>query len=113
MRAGAFTNDVRLVIDARAGGVCEMCGRCRIEQWHHRRARGMGSTKRPSTALPSNGLGLCAEDHHWVEVNRAEATRLGFLCRQSWEPRDVAVWIGGRFVLLTDDGRYDELPEEA
>lgn len=113
MRAGAFTNDVRMVIDARAGGVCEICRLAPIQQHHHRRARGAGGTRRPSTAMPSNGLGLCAADHALVESNRAEATRLGYLVRQSWEPRDVAVYIGGRFVLLTDDGQYEELPPEA
>lgn len=111
--AGEFTNDVRMVIDARAGGLCEICRVAPVEQFHHRRARGMGGTKRRATALPSNGLGLCAQCHYWVEANRRESLRLGYLCRQEQEPSAVAVLLDGRFVFLTDTGDYEDPPEEA
>lgn len=111
--AGEFTNDVRMVIDARAGGLCEICRVAPIEQFHHRRARGMGGTKRSSTALPSNGLGLCEGCHRWVESNRRESLRLGYLCRQEQEPSRVAAFINRAFVFLTDAGHYEDPPEEA
>ncbi|OZE35646.1 hypothetical protein CH259_16600 [Rhodococcus sp. 05-2254-4] len=113
MRAGAFTNDTRLIIEARAMGVCEICMNAPIQQFHHRRPRGSGGTRRPETAYPSNGLALCSPCHATVESNRDESYRLGYLVRQQHDPEDVAVWIGGRFVMLTDSGLCKELPEEA
>lgn len=113
MKAGAFSPTTREQVSARAHYMCERCRLKPGEQWHHRRARGAGGTKRPETAFASNGLFVCAACHAWIESNRSESQRLGYLVRQSMDPRDVAVWIGDRFVFFTDDGGIGELPEEA
>lgn len=113
MRAGAFTAATRALICERAGGRCERCQVAPVEAIHHRRPRGSGGSRRESTALASNGVAICNACHNWAESHREEATRKGWLVRQSWEPRDVAVFVGGRWVMLSDDGGYVELPPEA
>lgn len=111
----AFTKPVEALILARANNACERCGRAnrgeRGRDWsiHHRRPRGMGGTKRPSTA--SVGVVLCGSGvtgcHGWVESHRVDATDLGWLVSKLGRdhPRDVQV-ITARFgyVFLDDEG---------
>lgn len=113
MSAGAFTPITRGKIAARAGDRCERCRSAGIEQYHHRRPRAMGGSKRPSTASAANGLALCAPCHGWIESNRDEAGRLGYLVSQSWEPADVSVFRDGQWVFFDDQGGVSLLPEEA
>ena len=74
--------DARDAVFERAQGRCEALvsascsGRC--EQVHHKRGRGGDD---PHDL--GNLLGVCAPCHEWVETNRAEAYRLGFLVRRN------------------------------
>lgn len=113
MSAGAFSPETKLIITARAMGMCEICRTAAIEQFHHRRPRGAGGTKRPETAWPSNGLALCSPCHTEVESQRKESLRLGYLVSQHWNPADVAVFLGGRFVMFTKHGGIESPPPEA
>ena len=102
--------DTQLRVQARFGGRCARCGRDGV-YIHHRRARGMGGTKRPEINLPSNLLFLCGTGttfcHGWIEHNRAEARVNGWLLRSGDDPCKVAVLLwDGRRVLLDDDGGW-------
>ncbi|MBM4558238.1 HNH endonuclease [Rhodococcus hoagii] len=96
--------DVVDLVLARCEGVCEICGQARFEQLHHRRARGMGGTRRESTNTASALLALCQPCHALVESQRLEALDAGWLVSQAAEPRNVAVTRRGRTVLLDDFG---------
>lgn len=99
-----FSSQVRAVIIERSDGWCECCGLKRGAEVHHRRARGMGSTKRPETNEPSNGLWLCGDDHRHIESHRAEAIENGWLVPQHQDPRDIPVLYRGTPVFLDDRG---------
>lgn len=99
-----FTAETSALITARSGGVCEMCGEDPAVQKHHRRARGMGGTRRPQSASPANALDLCRDCHHFTEVYRRLARLLGWLVPQHADPAVVPVVYRGERVLLTDDG---------
>ncbi|MDG3012172.1 HNH endonuclease [Rhodococcus sp. D2-41] len=93
---------------ARSGGDCEVIAgpACLLtaHQIHHRRARGMGGTKRDSTNFPSGLLHVCWVCHAHIESNRERALRAGWLVSQNDEPAHVPVRWRGRQVLLTDLG---------
>lgn len=108
MRKTGFPQEVRELLFVRSGGVCERCGGAEATQAHHRRPRGMGSTKRPETNRPSNALMLCQPCHTWVETtgrSNGESYRKGILVRQSHEPASVPVhYRGGAAVYLGESG---------
>ena len=100
-RSSAFSESVRLLIDARAKGICELCGmRVTSPQYHHRRPRGIGGTKRVETGQAQNALLLHQKCHARVESNRLEAYESGWLVGQSSDPgaAPVKLW-DGWFVL--------------
>lgn len=99
-----FSPAVRRIITVREDGWCARCGNERGTQIHHRRCRGMGSTKRPETNQASNGLLLCSGCHLRTESHRAEAYEYGWLVRQSENPRDIPVLYRGTLVILDDLG---------
>lgn len=112
-RNTGFSPAVRQQLEQRSGGVCEICGHLAGEQAHHRRPRGMGSTKRPETNLPSNGLMLCGACHLVVETNRTESYRKGHLVQQHWLPTEVPVrYRDGQVYLLANDGGMSLYAEE-
>jgi hypothetical protein len=110
---GAFDADTRELAASRAGFLCELCGVNRIEQFHHRRPRGAGGGRSPETSSVSNCLPLCMADHALVESNRTWAMQCGYLVSQFHNPSEVAAKINGRFVFLTTDGGYGEVPDVA
>lgn len=120
---------VRRTVLERSGGWCERCGTALHDghQWiaphsiHHRRARGMGGTTDPVTNTVVNLLLLCGTGttgcHGWVESNRLEAIRDGYLLAQSDDPGYVPVVIAPpafmsappTLMYLTTDGGYQEV----
>jgi 5-methylcytosine-specific restriction protein A len=105
VRATGFSVVVKALIRDRAAGCCEVCGFYSSDcVAHHRRARGMGSTKRPETNLPSNALWVCALDHNRIESHRSAALDNGWLVHQGANPGDVPVLRRGVWCLLLDDG---------
>lgn len=103
-----FSSRVRAVIIERSDGWCECCGLKRGAEVHHRRARGMGSTKRPETNQPSNGLFLCPECHRRAESHRTSALAFGWLVPQHRDPRDIPVLYRGTPVFLDDHGNMHD-----
>lgn len=105
-RTGPSAKTRRLVFE-RASYRCERCGRGDGRfAIHHRRPRGMGGSKSPTTNSLSNLLLLCGSGttgcHGLTESRRAEAIDLGYLVPQSQDPATVPVLLRGRWVLLGD-----------
>lgn len=104
-RLTGFSAEVKAIIFDRADGRCEICGAAFSDmQYHHRRPRGMGGTRRADTNTASAGLYLCGQDHRTVEAYRMQALDNGWLVKQSQFPTDVPVLRRGVFVLLRDNG---------
>lgn len=99
--SSAFSKSVRSIIDERARGCCELCGMpVESPQYHHRRPRGIGGTKRVETGQAQNALLLHQKCHTRVESNRLEAYESGWLVAQNADPGDVPVRLwDGWFVL--------------
>ena len=123
MNAAFTPKTVRLVFYIRDEESCTRCGQGlrwedRGHGWsmHHRRPRGMGGSKDPALALPSNALTLCGSGvtgcHGWVETNRDEALEQGFLVSRYGTPEDIPVLYRGELRFLTSWGstvRVDEV----
>ena len=84
----------------------------------HRRARGMGGTRRPDTNEPQSLILLCGSAttgcHGWVESNRTAALSNGWAVKSNSNPLQVPVlhWQRG-LIFLTADGGYPSAGEEA
>lgn len=110
---------VRKVCWKRDAGRCVKCGATLWPSYslHHRRARGMGGSRRLDTNGPANLIYLCGHGtspdgcHAWVESKRTEAYLCGLLVHQAHNPADVAVLTWRGWLMLTDDGGY--VPQEA
>lgn len=118
----------RLVVAARAGWRCEVCGRVLAleagdsyrwvgaHSFHHRQPRGAGGTRDPEANTPPRLLLLCGTAtspnrcHGMVESQRALAVAHGWLVPRPIPPQTVPVLLHtGALVLLTCDGRYVEV----
>ena len=84
---------------------CIVCGGSDYLQVHHRRARGMGGTRRAETNDAANLVLVCLEHHAWIESNREVALDRGLLVPQAGDPASVPLIRHGAWVFLTDDGR--------
>ena len=108
MSVSEFSDVVRARLMARSGGFCEVrVAGCWDEasQAHHRRPRGLGGSKNPTTGQASNGLMVCLPCHQHLEtVERAEARDRGWLVRQGADPAEIPVYRYRRWVLLDDEG---------
>lgn len=110
-----FPKSVREKAVKRSGGLCERCGLSEWTELHHRRARGMGGAKRPTTNLIPNALGLCLLCHRYVESYRKDALNRGWLVSQYADPASTPLLYRGRWAYLHPDGRvrfcYERLGE--
>lgn len=107
-----FSPQVRAIITERSDRYCEVCGKERGTQIHHRRPRGRGGSRRVSTNQPSNGLHVCNRCHDVIEGRRPEvrAYDFGWLVHQTEEPREVPVLYRGSLVILDDLGGLEDYP---
>lgn len=112
-RRTGFSPATRKVMAERSSGVddiaiCEIRVECvgtLAAAFHHRRPRQRGGSKRPETNQAANGVAACNPCHDWVESNRTEAKKLGWLLEQNQIPEDeLLLYRGHRQVLLTNDG---------
>ena len=114
-RSTGFPIAVRATAAERSGGVCEVqivCAGDPGQHHHHRRARGMGSTRRPETNHAANDLHSCAACHHYIETHPAEALRMGWRVPQHATPCDVPVFRRWVWVRLCDDGSVVPVQQE-
>lgn len=111
MTAKGFPLAVREGVAHRSGRICERCGLSEWVELHHRRARGMGSTKRPETNYITNSLGLCGDCHRFVESNRTHSLDMGWLVSQYLDPATIPVLYMRRWALLLPNGtiEYDNI----
>jgi len=116
-----FDREVRAQAAARAGGLCECCGRqlqARVDQagdtvWvfdaHHRQLRSQGG---PDTV--ENCAVLAHDCHMWMHEHPAEAQRRGFIVPRWHDPGSWALILhDGRTVRLAADGTYDVAWDDA
>lgn len=104
-RNTGFPDAVKAIVNERSSGCCERCSRRSWDmQHHHRRARGMGSTRRTDTNAVSACVLLCGDCHRWVESHRTQAGLDGWLVLQAHSPVAVPVVRRGVAVWLNDDG---------
>lgn len=113
-RDTGFPDEVKALVLMRSDGRREACGeRTGDLQYHHRRARGMGSTRRPDTNTASNCLLVCLLDHAEIESHRAISYDRGHLVRSMQSPIAIPVLYRGKWVLLDDDGYTYPVPAPA
>lgn len=94
---------VRKMATKRSGGVCEICVNRKATSLHHRRGR------RSRDHRIVNALHLCGWCHDAVHCgSRRRAETHGWIVRQTSEPADIPVLLGGVEVTLTDTGTYQE-----
>ena len=112
MRRTGPNQATRLLVANRDHWRCVRCG-CDLSDGsgnlQHRRARGMGGTRRSDVNAPHNLILLCGSGttgcHGHVETHREEARRAGWAVPQSADPGDVPVtYPDGRLYLLAADG---------
>ena len=64
----------------------------------------MGGSKRDETGAAANALLVHPKCHTWIESNRKEAMKYGYLVSQWADPREVPVYRARTWVLLDDEG---------
>lgn len=74
----AELEEVRPLVEARAGYICERCGAAPIDHIHHKLRRGQGGTN-----MMSNLLALCSRCHRLVHDNPEQSYLEGTLLRRS------------------------------
>lgn len=106
---GAALDRVMGIVDHRAGGRCERCGRgLFVAEHHHRklRSRGGGDTA-------ANLVAICTRCHVWVHANPVKATETGWMVPRTDDPATVRL-DGPRYgdVYLDEDGQtYGRIPD--
>lgn len=107
----AVTAAVRRQVIERDGNRCQWCGR-HVQTdagWYslqHRRARGMGGSRRASTDAPANLVLVCGtgttECHGYIEAHPGEAAARGFRVSSSTDPARVPILdYSGKLLDLT------------
>lgn len=108
-RATGPTRVVRDLVWERDGGACAWCGMTVYRGDHslqHRRARGMGGTRRWDANSPANLVLVCGSAttgcHGHIEAHPGEAARRGFRVSQHADPAEVPVLYAGRVWVRLD-----------
>jgi hypothetical protein len=112
MSRGAFTKRQKQAMWDREDGCCIACSKpigSGEFSFQHRKARGMGGTRRKVTL--ADGVLACGSAttgcHGRMESYPDWARSRGYRVTQWQDPLLVPVWVHGRGeVLLTDDGMY-------
>lgn len=108
---GAFSPATRRRIIDRDDSCCVACGKYVVIAYgdysiQHRKARGMGGTRRKATAadgLLVHGTGT-TECHGFIEANPEWAVTMGYRVPQWEDVREVPVYVAGLGWRLLDDG---------
>lgn len=99
---------LRALVEAR-DQACVRCGRVvprDEDSIHHRIPRGRGGENTAENLLLLCGSGTTG-CHGWVESNRAEAYRLGYLVQTGIDPLDMPVLLAGRvWAYASPDGKW-------
>lgn len=107
-RRTGFPPGVRELVSARSRDICEVQHLCHGDQAteiHHRRGRGMGSTRRPETNQAANALHLCSSDHLFITDYPGFALKKGWTVRQSHSPLTTPLlYRDGSWRILDNEG---------
>lgn len=89
-----------LLLEARAAGACERCGKeCGPVERHHRKRRREGGDSL------ENLLWLGRPCHQQVHAHPVESRKFGWIVSMSYDPITVPVlWRSKDWMLLTEDG---------
>ena len=93
----------RARLSDRADASCEICGRYRASNGHHRKNRSQGGDHRLSNLLLLCGSGTTG-CHGWVTEHPAEAKRNGWAVWPTDDPASVPVLYRTHWVRLDDEG---------
>lgn len=101
-----------LLLEARAGGACERCGKeCGPVARHHRKRRREGGDSL------ANLLFVGRECHTYIHAHPVESRKYGWIVSMSRNPLDVPVlWRSKEWFYLDDDGcklNLDDVPTDA
>lgn len=104
-KADPVTEEVRAIVRARSGGVCELCGEAPVQHFHHRQLRRSGDH------TPRNIVGLCNLDHQRVHGHVRWALDTGWVVSQYDDPALREVLYRGRdWLWLGVDGSMQHRP---
>lgn len=117
------TKRVRLLVLTRDDWACQVCGRNLASAYltgdyslQHRRARGMGGSRRPDTNGAANLITVCGSattgDHQRIESQPQWAADYGYRIRQNQTPSEIPVFTYSHgWVLLDDQGGMKPAPK--
>ena len=100
--------EVAETVVERAMGMCEIMSRdtgCngRAEQLHHRKLRKQGGEH-----TVENLIHICSPCHDYLHMHPAIAYTNGWLVKSMKNPRDIPVHRRGGFIVLTEDGGFEQ-----
>lgn len=103
----------RAILYERSGHVCEMCGRARATNAHHRRNRSQGGRWSPENLLHVCGTGA-TKCHGLITCNPAIAKERGWSVSAYADPAETPVWLANRgWHLLKADGSIEPTERNA
>ena len=101
----------RELVIARSGGLCEICGKFRATEIHHRKHKSQGGSDRPENLLHVCGWGNHTGCHGLAHTDE-DRYKFGWAIRSGVQrPAEVEVLYRGQVKLLDQVGRVlDQLP---
>lgn len=110
----AAEKQARVLVRARSGGICEVCGRQPSREFQHRKAQVHGGEYSAVNGLDVCGHGNYDGCHGHIHQHPAIAYEQGWSVRSGHDPATRPVWLAGRgLVLLRADGSVTPYNREA
>ena len=107
-KAGDWTQEVREAVSARCGDLCEVRSLdCTggATDLHHRLRR------RSADHRVVNALAACRRCHSALHATPQISRLAGWIVPTWHEPENIPVRVRGRLVLLTEDGKYQQVSD--
>lgn len=98
---------MNLLLEARAGGACERCGKeCGPVERHHRKRKREGGDSLANVVMFGRPC------HTYAHAHPVEARRYGWIVSAYADPAEVPIlWRSREWMTLNDDGTKTPLPE--
>jgi hypothetical protein len=105
-----ISDTTKQIVRDRSAGICEVCQAAPATNFHHRRARGMGGTRRPIHG-PDWVLHLCGSGttgcHGYIETHPEVSYARGWKLRGTRDPSIAPVQLCGQWYILLPDGTME------